>query len=573
MLWQVCLIVTDSFWVSLGLFWVLRQTGPIPGTSDRPGTNWLQSGRLHSKLPFRLSLSGGFVSLGQVSRRERHENTFCVCVLFLPLPTNHNDWVSSSICEEKNGSPPHCAHQLCFAQGPVSEMDRDPQRVVCCCYWCRCWDEISTEEYPKVMELQNPLLEECEAPTQSGREARQTQAPATLLLATLFMVSFTGNINISLMAPFLPQHFRSLGLSQLWCGVMFSGYSLTNMVCSSLAVICIQRWGRVFVLFTGLVLQGMTSLTFGYADELGSLCPGTAVEGALRNSLIIYTASRLIAGMGGAFANTVVYAMAADRFPDALGKVMGANEVVIGMGFTLGPPIGMMLFELGGFPMPFMVSGLALLAFSPWVVPLRLWEKPRSSSSGSSSKSSRLGLFTVLTKNMVLVAGSLLAGSLIFASVEPTLSLYLQQVGMDPAKIAVVFTVLAAAYSLFGPVAGAIADLYGPSRLVLIGAMMSGLIMMLLLGPDVDLILPARSSSTRFVYEVLAMALLGTAQACILIPSLPAMKAAAPQQSQEATELVIAWFNMTLQLGFVTGPILGSALFEAAGFEMQVLNV
>lgn len=36
----------------------------------------------------------------------------------------------------------------------------------------------------------------------------------------------------------------------------------------------------------------------------------------------------------------IVFSMAADSFPDDLGKIMGINEVIIGLGFTVGPPIG-----------------------------------------------------------------------------------------------------------------------------------------------------------------------------------------------------------------------------------------
>eukprot|EP00403_Amphidinium_massartii_P001390 CAMPEP_0178370848 /NCGR_PEP_ID=MMETSP0689_2-20121128/518_1 /TAXON_ID=160604 /ORGANISM="Amphidinium massartii, Strain CS-259" /LENGTH=399 /DNA_ID=CAMNT_0019990691 /DNA_START=172 /DNA_END=1371 /DNA_ORIENTATION=+ len=365
------------------------------------------------------------------------------------------------------------------------------------------------------------------------------------------------------MAPFLPQHFEAVGLSQIWVGIMFSGYSLAGMLCSSVAVVAMRRCGRIFALFLGVLLQGLTSFTFGYADVLGG-SEGTATW----RSLSIYTASRLVAGCGGAFANTVVYAMACDRFPNSLGKVMGINEVIIGLGFTMGPPVGTALHELGGFPLPFLVSGLVLVAFAPCVLLLARWPPVRSTVvEGDADGNS--DMLSVASTDMMLVAGSLLFASSTFSLIEPTLSLHLQnEVKMDSVGIATIFTILAASYSIFGPIAGAMSDKFGPKRVLFCGGISAGLTMWVLLGLR-GLLFGSSLRKWRGIYEGVVMAALGVAQACALIPSLPAMKAAAPHSSS-ATELVVAWFNMTLQLGLVLGPLIGTSLFEAYGFDVEL---
>ena len=46
----------------------------------------------------------------------------------------------------------------------------------------------------------------------------------------------------------------------------------------------------------------------------------------------------------------------------ALGAVMGMQELFSGLGFMLGPPIGGLLYARGGFSMPFLVLGIMLLS-------------------------------------------------------------------------------------------------------------------------------------------------------------------------------------------------------------------
>lgn len=142
--------------------------------------------------------------------------------------------------------------------------------------------------------------------------------PAGLVIFVLLGVAFTSNVIISLIAPFLPQHFMKIGVSQVWCGAMFSANPLATLFCSPLVVKAMQRFGRIHVLTLGLIVQGVTCLTFGYADDLTG-GPGVNISAALT----VYLASRLGCGAGSALCNNAIFAMAADRFEDRLGLVVG----------------------------------------------------------------------------------------------------------------------------------------------------------------------------------------------------------------------------------------------------------
>jgi len=391
--------------------------------------------------------------------------------------------------------------------------------------------------------------------------------PAWLVLFVLCGVAFTSNVIISIIAPFLPQHFEAIGVSQMWCAVMFSGFPLASLISSPAAADAMGRVGRVPVLTFGLLLQGVSTVTFGYADDLSG---GIGVNTSA--ALAIYALSRLACGFGGACSNNAIFSIAADRFPDTLGKVMGLNEVVIGLGFSLGPPIGTALRMSGGFSLPFTVSGAMVFIFSFFA--LLLWQKPQvqieDEAEEVASEEDRGGFREVLTPGLIVAGLAVLLGTGVFGIVEPILSLYLQDhVGMRQAGTAGVFAAFAFSYSLAGPAMGALADRFGPMPVCTGGIMASGFIMALFLGPVASNF--HKGSVTRITYEVSVLVALGLSQAAALIPSLPAMKSAVLRQSPSITERIVSCFNMFLQSGLVIGPPVGTYFSETVGFETGVL--
>lgn len=392
-------------------------------------------------------------------------------------------------------------------------------------------------------------------------EAR-LRVPAWRVLAVLCGVAFTSNVIISLIAPILPQHYERIGVSQIWCGIMFSAFPVAMLACSPLVVAAMARFGRVPVLFFGLLLQGITSITFGYADQLTG---GVGADPAA--ALVVYTLSRLACGAGGACANNAIFAIAADRFPDSLSKVMGLNEVVIGAGFSLGPPIGTALVLTYGFDVCFLIAASSIFAFAPFTLLLRqpmLEEEDESVGPIQSGK-----LSEVLTPGLLVAAGCLLLGTGVFGVVEPILSLYLQdEVGVHPVSIGVIFGILSLAYSAAGPLMGAVADHVGALKVCSLGGVVAGLVMVLLMGPEAGLL--PKGSSARITYEIAALVLLGFAQAATLIPSLPAMKAGVPSGLPNSTDRIVACFNMFMQLGLAVGPMIGTAVNSILGFELSV---
>ena len=66
-----------------------------------------------------------------------------------------------------------------------------------------------------------------------------------------------------------------------------------------------------------------------------------------------FIAARLLQGCGCALAQTCLFAMLADLWPEHTGKVMGTAELCAGTAYAIGPPLGGLLLALGGFSAPF----------------------------------------------------------------------------------------------------------------------------------------------------------------------------------------------------------------------------
>lgn len=320
-------------------------------------------------------------------------------------------------------------------------------------------------------------------------------------------------------------------------------------------------------IFVGLILQSVASVVFGYADDL------TGGHGVNPNAaLAVYTLSRLACGAGAAFANTAIFSLAVERFggrgeKDKLGEVNGWNEVAIGAGFCVGPPVGTMLYLAGGFGFPFLIASVVMLAFAPCAFLLR----QRASLLSEYAKQVECSLLSVLKPGLLVPAGSVFLGTAIFGIVEPLLSLYLEnEVGIKADSIGTVFAAFSVAYAASAPVVGMLADRVGALRICSLGTMLGGLTMALLLGRTAGTF--EKGTNARITYEVAVLVMLGSTQAATLIPTLSAMGQGlgCGADIPGAQDCISAWFLIFLNLGLSIGPLAGTALVQCLGFEDAV---
>ena len=149
-------------------------------------------------------------------------------------------------------------------------------------------------------------------------------------------------------------------------GAIFGAYPITVALVSLWVPQLSKRWGRLPTLLWGIVVEGALVIVFGFVQNFMH----KARDGA---TLWVYLLLRVGMGVGEATQSTMLLAYATDHFGStgALGSVMGWQETCAGVGFIVGPAMGGLLDQVGGFYLPFLVIGLmilSLLAIMPFAL-------------------------------------------------------------------------------------------------------------------------------------------------------------------------------------------------------------
>ena len=74
--------------------------------------------------------------------------------------------------------------------------------------------------------------------------------------------------------------------------------------------------------------------------------------------------SRFIDGLGNAATYGAMISIFMTLYPDDVVKIMSWTETTFGLGYSLGPAVGVLIYDLGGFKLPFIVVGLVALVLA-----------------------------------------------------------------------------------------------------------------------------------------------------------------------------------------------------------------
>jgi len=364
------------------------------------------------------------------------------------------------------------------------------------------------------------------------------------------------------------------GYSTLFIGFLFAVYSWAILLATPVCAALVRLFGRDTMLCVGIITLSVFSSTFGYAKELsfGSHCLMS----------VIYAASRILSGFGAALIYLAVFSMAADTFPEDLGKIMGINEVVIGLGFTVGPPIGSILFVSFGFGPAFLITASAVLLTLPLAITKGVLDLRLKRAGGlpehfeAQHGEGEPGGFSRVINVKVLLGGMLcFFGTLVFGVLEPSLAEHLTSTaGLSQTAVGAIFAVLSGVYTVCGVPMGWVADTHGYFFTCAAGILFSGCTLAIMGAPVYSLLAGALNialSDVIVVKDCVLLAALGLGQAMLLVPSLPLMKEAAGHNEAATTEAVVTLFNCFQQLGLAVGPLLGAALVSSLGYDSTLL--
>jgi MFS family permease len=336
---------------------------------------------------------------------------------------------------------------------------------------------------------------------------------AVVLVDTMFFAA---------VAPLLPTYSDELGLSKTAAGVLTAAYPAGTFAGALPGGWLAARWGVKPTLIAGLALLGVTSLGFGFADDV-----------------VLLDAARFVQGVGGAlmWAAGMTWLVSAAA-PDRRGELIGSALAAAIIGVLLGPVLGGAATLVGTEPV-FAGVSLAAAGLAAWA-----WRTPGVPPSPSPGLPA---LLRALRRHDVVIGFWLFGLPALFAGVIEVLApLRLDELGASGAAIGAIFLLTAAVEAVVSPVAGRASDRLG--RLTPIRAGLAGAVVMAVLLPlPGTVVLLALTIACTFValggFWAPAMALLSDAS--------------------EAAGLDLALAFSLSNLGWALGHVLGSGVGAA----------
>ncbi|MFL6234091.1 MAG: MFS transporter [Thermoanaerobaculia bacterium] len=174
-------------------------------------------------------------------------------------------------------------------------------------------------------------------------------APRKRALLTVFLTILLDLIGFGMILPFLTFYAQEFHATPLRIGLLFSSYSLTQLLCAPLLGRLSDRIGRRPVLLGSIAGSALSYVVFAFAPSYAVLLLARSLSGVAAANYAIAQAY-----------------MADVSTPEGRSKAMGLVGAAFGLGFVLGPALGFMLFfsplaHLGPRLVPLVAAGLSTL--------------------------------------------------------------------------------------------------------------------------------------------------------------------------------------------------------------------
>ena len=354
----------------------------------------------------------------------------------------------------------------------------------------------------------------------------------TAAVALVTLATFTDIVAYSVAIPVLPDLSRKLGASPTMIGLLFASFGVTLLTVSIPMGAVSDRIGRKGPMVGGLVALALATLLFAFADGLPWLF-----------------AARLVQGAADAVTWVVGFALVSDLYgDDERGRVSGIIMMGTSAAVMIGPTFGGWLYELGGIRTPFIaVAVLALVD----VVLFLLLDLP-----AHHAPSEPVPLGMVLRVPAIAACALVVIGiSSTISMLEPVLALHLAELGVNPARLGLMYGAAAVVTTTLNPIAGRYSDRRGSRPTMMLGLVMMA-VMVAVLGQS-------WSYASALVLFVIAA---GTGT-FVITPSLAFMGEATTGAGIRSFGVSYGLYNLAWGAGLLGGPALGGFLFERIGFR------
>ncbi|KAL7632073.1 UNVERIFIED_CONTAM: hypothetical protein RMT77_017614 [Armadillidium vulgare] len=248
---------------------------------------------------------------------------------------------------------------------------------------------------------------------------------------------------IYIQAPFYPKIASQIGASAFQYSSVFSVFEFVSIIMGPVTVKLMLLVDPYVIAKTGILILGTTNILFGFLNSMYD------IEVFLTFSLLI----RIVESFGYTTFIVTAFSIIAEEYFDDIATVMACFESCLGIGLIIGPSIGGVLYEYGGFTIPFLVTGLLILFIG--VLTLFIESSKRDSYFTIKYRD----VCSLITKPECLLAiWSLCAASFTIGFTNATLSSHLNHLNLSESMKSLFFGVLGLFYCLFSPFWGRLLD-------------------------------------------------------------------------------------------------------------------
>ncbi|CAH2068835.1 unnamed protein product, partial [Iphiclides podalirius] len=376
-----------------------------------------------------------------------------------------------------------------------------------------------------------------------------------LTLISLALVDFMSFCSMSIMAPFFPREASAKGMTDTMCGMVFSFYAVVMFITSPFFGKFLPVMGAKFMFTAGIFVAGVCNVLFGTLN---------LVEDTLSFTILCFVV-RGMEALGASAYSTASYVFVVNAFPDTIGTVLGILETFVGLGMSVGPAIGGLLYSIGGFGVPFYSLGVVMVL----TVPINFYLLSDCEEYVSGSKTaSILRLFRI--PSIIITGLVIVIVSNTWAFLDPTLEPHLRQFGLSTKQIGLIFLLFSSLYGIFSPIWGWVADRVHNHWCMMVWGLFLSTIGLLLLGPC-----PFIPGLSRQLWlDLVALSILGISVALTLLPTFQGVltssiyEGGCPEALATYSAVAGVW-SCCYSLGEVLGPALGGALAERYGFPLS----
>ena len=375
-------------------------------------------------------------------------------------------------------------------------------------------------------------------------------------MGLISLATFLAGLSLSLLSPFYPTEALTKGVTVTQTGIVISSVFVTTILVTPVCGKYIQSLGARRFLILGTLIVGLGNAGFGCLQTVSRHIPFFSL------SLLI----RVLTAVGESCVAPASYTLAGQQTSEEhSGKVVAVVETFFGFGTMLGPTVGGVFFDIGGFFLPFAVTGVmsVLVSLASFFFIKEVQTEDREEEEAES-----VTWWQVLSAPgmLVCVAGMMVAGSgwsWYLASLEPFLK---KMYGISSSQTGLVLMAFGASYSLFSFVVGFLTD-KGLNGLhaIIIGNFLIFL-GFLFIGP-----VPPLRSLGSLELTIVSLGVQGLGSAFTYIGSLVYMMRAAqgaglPDKEQTRAMVSGLWVISDCAGGYL-GSSLGSLAYDTWGLE------